>query len=297
MVEGIEKEKTLMSGVSLKQIWQGANLRRTILCIGVYSSRAASGLWVFIAYGTYFFQQAGVSDPFAMSMYTFAAGIVGTTFAIWCSYRVLGRRAMLLFGTAGAVVCMAAAALGGTVSPGSPQAAKNFMAWNVIYSVVYGGFAATIAWPISAEVVSSKLRVLTLSVATAIDYVFAWLIAFCSPYFINPRVLNWGMKYCWLWAGANVVTLGQRPKEPQSLEPTNNFEVFFYFLLQEMKGRSLEEIDELFEKRISVKDFPTYECECTKQAREIATQKVETAVLHSELGLGEEEKGHKSGIV
>lgn len=114
-----------------------------------------------------------MSDPFAMSMYTFAAGIVGTTFAIWCSYRVLGRRAMLLFGTAGAVVCMAAAALGGTASPGSPQAAKNFMAWNVIYSVVYGGFAATIAWPISAEVVSSKLRVLTLSVATAIDYVFA----------------------------------------------------------------------------------------------------------------------------
>lgn len=51
MVEGIEREKMLTSGVSLKEIWQGANLRRTILCIGVYSSRAASGLWVFIAYG------------------------------------------------------------------------------------------------------------------------------------------------------------------------------------------------------------------------------------------------------
>jgi len=108
-----------------------------------------------------------------MSMYTFAAGIVGTIFAIWCSYQVMGRRPMVIFGTAGAVVCMFAAALGGTISPGSPEAAKNFMAWNVIYSVVYGGFAATIAWPISAEVVSSRLRVLTLSVATGIDYIFA----------------------------------------------------------------------------------------------------------------------------
>lgn len=51
MVRGIEEEKAQAQGASLKEIWQGANLRRTILCIGVYSSRAASGLWVFIAYG------------------------------------------------------------------------------------------------------------------------------------------------------------------------------------------------------------------------------------------------------
>lgn len=63
-----------------------------------------------------------------------------------------------------------------------------------------------------------------------------------------------------------------------------------------MKGRSLEEIDELFEKRVSIKDFPTYECECTKQAREIVTQKVEATVLHSELGLGEE-KGHEARVL
>jgi len=54
MVRGIEEEKLLARGASLKEIWQGANLRRTILCIGVYSSRAASGLWVFIAYGVCF---------------------------------------------------------------------------------------------------------------------------------------------------------------------------------------------------------------------------------------------------
>jgi hypothetical protein len=114
-------------------------------------------------------------------MYTLSAGIIGTLFAIWCSYRFLGRRPIVLFGTAGAVVCMAAAALGGTVSPGSPAAAKNFMAWNVIYSVVYGGFAATIAWPITAEVVSSRLRVLTLSIATGVDYVLACEFSHAAP--------------------------------------------------------------------------------------------------------------------
>ena len=55
MVKGIEEEKALSRGASLKEIWKGPNLRRTILCIGVYSSRASSGLWVFIAYGVSFF--------------------------------------------------------------------------------------------------------------------------------------------------------------------------------------------------------------------------------------------------
>lgn len=99
------------------------------------------------------------------------------------------------------------------------------------------------------------------------------LIAFCSPYFINPKSLGWGMKYCWIWAGANVVTL-----------------IFFYFLLPEMKGRSLEEIDELFEKRISVKEFSTYECDCTRQAHEIVTQKkLDATVTHAELGVEKEQ--------
>jgi hypothetical protein len=66
--------------------------------------------------------------------------------------------------------------------------------------------------------------------------------------------------------------------------------VFFYFLLPEMKGRSLEEIDEMFEKRISVRNFATYECECTRQAHEIAMQKkMEAGVIHSELGVEKEQ--------
>lgn len=44
--------------------------------------------------------------------------------------------------------------------------------------------------------------------------------------------------------------------------------VFFYFFLPEMKGRTLEELDELFQNRVSVRKFPTYECVSSERAKE-----------------------------
>jgi hypothetical protein len=46
--------------------------------------------------------------------------------------------------------------------------------------------------------------------------------------------------------------------------------VFFFFFLPEMKGRTLEELDELFQNRVSVRDFPGYECLSSERAKEVA---------------------------
>ena len=50
--------------------------------------------------------------------------------------------------------------------------------------------------------------------------------------------------------------------------------VFFYFYLPEMKGRTLEELDELFQNRISVRDFAQYQCISSERAKEVATKMV-----------------------
>jgi hypothetical protein len=46
--------------------------------------------------------------------------------------------------------------------------------------------------------------------------------------------------------------------------------VFFWFMLPEMKDRSLEELDELFQNRVSVRDFKKYQCVSSERAREVA---------------------------
>ncbi len=48
--------------------------------------------------------------------------------------------------------------------------------------------------------------------------------------------------------------------------------VFLYLFLPELKGRTLEEIDELFQNRVSVRDFPNYECVSSEQAKQAASK-------------------------
>jgi len=51
MLRGIEDEKALASGVTFMDMFRGADLRRTVLCVGTTVSHSSSGIWVLIAYG------------------------------------------------------------------------------------------------------------------------------------------------------------------------------------------------------------------------------------------------------
>lgn len=54
----------------------------------------------------------------------------------------------------------------------------------------------------------------------------------------------------------------------------NGTPVFIFFMLPETKGRSLEEIDEMFEHRVPVRDFKNYHCMSSETAREIARKRL-----------------------
>lgn len=87
---------------------------------------------------------------------------------------------------------------------------------------------APYAWLAGGEIPSQRLRSYTFGLAAAVGFFGAWLTTFTAPYFINPSSLNWGPRYGFIWAPSCIIAA-----------------VWVFFFLPELKGRTLEEIDEM----------------------------------------------------
>jgi SP family sugar:H+ symporter-like MFS transporter len=142
------------------------------------------------------------------------------------------------------------------------------VALSVIYICGYNGMVATYAWLAGGEIPSQRLRSYTFGIAAAVGFAGAWLATFTAPYFINPSALNWGPEYgtlsrClypssypsaesssanvpilgWIWGPSCMVTV-----------------IWIYIYLPEIKNRTLEEIDEMFEAKLPARSFRKYVC-------------------------------------
>jgi len=208
MQRGIEEEKELSSSASIKDMFKGADLRRTLLCVLAIASHAASGIWFIISYGTFFFQMADIANPFQASILSTVMGFIGVLCGMFLMQKAFGRRSMLLIGSGACGCCMLAIGVAYTVAPQSKEAGRALVGFALMFNFFYNGFVGTISWPIAGELVSSRLRVLTMGLSTGVNYFFNWLISYCSPYFINANDLNWGPKYGYIWAGSNFICFG-----------------------------------------------------------------------------------------
>ncbi|ETI26647.1 hypothetical protein G647_10408 [Cladophialophora carrionii CBS 160.54] len=279
MVRGMEEEKKTAKSVgwidmfrgtspSLTDIFSaqsGTDLRRTILCYCMIACQSASGIWFLIAYQTYFLQQGGVTKPFEYTIMTSCVGFIGVNVGMFAMRHLVGRRAILIIGATACGLCQLLPAV--TASAGvSPRVQANTLtAFIALFKFFYNGCVGGASYPVATEVVSTRLRAWTVGSATAIGYLLAWLVSFCSPYFINPAELGLGAQYGYIWAGSNFACV-----------------IFFFFFMPEMKGRSLEELDEMFLNRVSVRNFRKYVCHLRED--------VENDVLRGKLGGGDDEK-------
>ena len=220
--------------------------------------QTASGVWFLIGYQTYFLSIAGITKAFEFSIMNTCIGFLGVNFGMYAIRHLVGRRSILIFGALACGLCELATAIAASVNMASEETGKVLIAFTALFMFFYNGCVGAASYPVATEVVSSRLRAWTVGTATSLGYVLAWLTGFCTPYFINPEDLNWvglssptsslandeqGAKYGYIWAASNFLCV-----------------VFFYFCMPEMKGRSLEELDEIFEAGISARNFKKFEC-------------------------------------
>ncbi|KAI5122650.1 hypothetical protein M0805_007912 [Coniferiporia weirii] len=242
--DSILAEKQIAATAVWKDIWKGADLRRTLLCVACSTFHAASGVNFIVGYGTFFFQIAGTTKPFTDTIILQSVN-VGTSLCALPLARRFGRRTLLLWGFGVSTCAMFVVALTYTVTLSSASAAsgKALVAMLCVFLGSYGATIGPLSWTTAGEMSANRLRSYSFGAAMAVGFFFAWLTVFTTPYFINTEGLNWGAKVAWIWAPSNLVTF-----------------VFIYFFLPETKGRKLEELDELFYNCVPARKFSSYKC-------------------------------------
>jgi hypothetical protein len=184
---------------------------------------------------------AAVPDPFAMSNVLSAISIFAFLANSLIVVRFGNRRNLLMTGLLVCGILQLIIATVYHVHPGAKSTGKVTVGLTGIYMFSYNGMISTYAWLCGGELPTQRLRSHTFGLAAAAGFAGAWLTTFTAPYFINPASLNWGPRYGFIWFPSCCVAA-----------------TWVFFFLPEVKNRTLEEIDEMFEARLPARKFGTY---------------------------------------
>lgn len=93
-----------------------------------------------------------------------------------------------------------------------------------------------------SEISSTRLRGRTIAIATAVQSFAGIVFTVAMPYMLSSDEANWKGKAGYLFGAISLVCC-----------------VWCWFRLPESRGRTFEEIDILFEKRVNARKFADYD--------------------------------------
>ncbi|KAK5072994.1 Plasma membrane low glucose sensor [Lithohypha guttulata] len=206
--------------------------KRQLTGMALQALQQLTGVNFIFYYGTSYFSNSGISNPFIVTMITSVVNVLSTIPGLWL-VEVWGRRSLLMFGAVGMSFCQLIVAAVGTALPDSTAANKCLIAFVCIYIFFFACSWGPCAWVVTGESFPLKARAKGLSMTTASNWLLNFAIAYATPYMVDPGPgnANMGSKVFFVWGGFCVICT-----------------VFVYFCIYETKGLSLEQVDELYAK-------------------------------------------------
>jgi SP family general alpha glucoside:H+ symporter-like MFS transporter len=257
MIHTNEIEKSMDDGTSYLDCFRGVDLHRTEIACMAFAAQPFCGS----AMGgtpTYFFVQAGLPESISFRMSVGGLGIasVGTIFA-WFLMRVCGRRTLYLWGLGllSAILLIVGFCSVGNDSTGSNYAQAGLMlGWLGVYYSTVG----PICYAVITEVSSTRLRNKSVCLSRIAYYIAQIVCNSINPEMLNPTAGNWRGKTGFFWGGSSAV-----------------FFVWTFFRLPETKGKTFEELDILFARRVGARQFAKCEVDAYVESQEAITQRRE----------------------
>jgi SP family sugar:H+ symporter-like MFS transporter len=187
------------------------------------------GINVIFYYSSSLWQSVGVpeSDSLLLSLFTSVINIVGTVVAIFLVDRI-GRKPLLLVGSAGMTVTLAVTAFAFSHASGTGDDVTLPFGWGVLalvsassFVLFYGLSWGVVVWVLLGEMFPLRIRAAAMGVATATQWVANWLVTVSFP-----SMRDWSLPGSYtIYAGFALLSF-----------------LFVWKFVRETKGKTLEEM-------------------------------------------------------
>ncbi|GAA5988498.1 hypothetical protein JCM10908_003589 [Rhodotorula pacifica] len=241
IVASVQHEQALGSVTYAELLWKSNPQRLPLRVWTGIAFQALQQLFIFY-YGTTFFRNSGIANPFLITIATNVVN-VGMTFPGMWAVDALGRRNTTIYGSCGmAVAQLVVAITGAVVSVNNQAGQKVLVAFTCIFIAHFAAIWGPFAWVITSEIMSNRARSKGVSLTTGSQWLLNFAIGYATPYLVDsgPGKAGLGSNVFFIWGGCCVIGL-----------------VFAYFFVAETKGLSLEQIDLLY-RNSSVRNSPKY---------------------------------------
>ncbi|TEA20933.1 General alpha-glucoside permease [Colletotrichum sidae] len=243
IIDNVETERRLAAEpASFVECFRGTNWRRTrIILICFYIPQCVGA--VLSSNAPYFLNQTGLASHTVLMLVQvgIAAGLVSAVGNAFLMMRF--RHRPLMF--AGLAFCVALyLAMGVAAAFPKTQASLLTIGVALIFTSVSYGPAVGASMAVAGEVSASKLRAKSLGLGVAFSSVVSTVWTIILPYLFNSDQLDMGGHIGWIFFVMGILML-----------------VVLYFDVPGTKGRTFEELDLMFEMRISARRFEKHELE------------------------------------
>ncbi|GMF68463.1 unnamed protein product [Aspergillus oryzae var. brunneus] len=225
------EEEVARGQVSWIQLFKAPRMAyRVAVGVALQALQQLTGANYFFYYGTTIFQGAGIENSYVTQMILGAVNF-GSTFLGLYLIENYGRRRSLIAGALWMFCCFIVFASVGhfSLNRDDPPSTKTAGVVMVVFACLFIlAFASTwgpMVWTIIAELYPSEYRARAMSLATASNWLWNFLLAFFTP-FITSAI---DFRYGYVFAGCLFLAAG-----------------LVYFAVMEGKGRTLEEIDTMY---------------------------------------------------
>ncbi len=211
-----------------------------MISVGAFACQHFSGIVFVLGYSTYFFELAGLntSKSFDIGVCVTACGLLGNLIS-WSLVNGYGRRKVFVQGMFVLTILLFLIGIMDVVPTGPAKWVQA--GCTVVYSFVYFMTIGAMAFVILGETSSPTLRGKTVGLATATQAIFGIIMNFAIPYMVNPDEGNLKGKVGFIFGGLSLVaTIGA------------------YFICPELKGRTFNEINHMFESKVPPRKMGSY---------------------------------------